>query len=118
MKHGALVLDAKAKRALGSFLLKFGQLLELHHGGEALWLYNVTNMVACVDEANSKRDEAGMIMVEAFDDSKAPQDPAVFKDPVMAAIRIYVNDAGREQIERLALDAELTGIECGSPQAF
>ena len=47
MKMGALVLDAKAKLALGSFLSKFGQLLELHleGGGETLWFYNVTNMV-------------------------------------------------------------------------
>ena len=59
-----------------------------------------------------------MITAEAFDESKAPKEAAVFKDPAMAAIRIYVNDAGRAEIERLASDAGLTGIECGAPQAF
>ena len=118
MKLGALVLDAKAKLALGSFLSKFGQLLELHHGGETLWFYNVTNMVPCVDAAKSKKDENGMITAEVLDESEAPKEAAVFKDPTMAAIRIYVNDAGRDEIERLASDAGLTGIECGAPQAF
>jgi hypothetical protein len=118
MKHGALVLDAKAKLALGSFLSKFGQLLELHLGGDVLWFYNVTNMVACLDEAKSERDETGMITAEAFDESRAPKDAAVFKDPTMGVIRIYVNDAGRAEVERLAADAGLTGIECGTPQRF
>jgi hypothetical protein len=118
MKHGALVLDAKAKLALGAFLSKFGQLLELHLGGETLWFYNVTNMVTCLDAEKSERDETGMIMAEAFDEANVPKAPAVFKDPTMAVIRIYVNDAGRAEIERLASDAELTGIECGSPQRF
>jgi len=117
---GALVLDAKAKLALGSFLSKFGQLLELHRegDGEVLWLYNVTNVIACLDEAKSERDETGMIMTEAFDESKVPKAAAVFKDPKMGVIRIYVNDAGRAEIEKLASDAGLTGIECGTPQAF
>ena len=118
MKHGALVLDAKAKLALGAFLSKFGQLLELHLGGETLWFYNVTNMVACVDVEKSERDETGMITAEAFDEAKVPRDAAVFKDPVMAPIRIYVNGAGRTEIERIVSDAGLTGIECGSPQRF
>ncbi len=118
LKLGALVLDAKAKLALGSFLSKFGQLLERHLGGDVLWFYNFTNMISCLDEAKSERDETGMIMAEAFDESKVPKAAAVFKDPKMGVIRIYVNDAGRAEIERLAPDAGLTGIECGSPQAL
>ena len=120
MKMGALILDAKAKLALGSFLSKFGQLLELHleGDGETLWLYNVTNIVPCLDEARSERDETGMITMEALDERKAPKAAAVFKDPKMCVIRIYVNDAGRTEIERLASDAGLTGIECGTPLAF
>jgi hypothetical protein len=120
LKMGALVLDAKAKLALGSFLSKFGQLLELHRegDGEVLWLYNVTNVIPCLDEAKSERDETGMIMSEAFDESKVPKAASVFKDPKMGVIRIYVNDAGRAEIERLASDAGLTGVECGAPQRF
>ena len=120
MKMGALVLDAKAKLALGAFLSKFGQLLELHieGDGETLWFYNVTNIVNCVDEAKSEHDENSMITAEAFDESSVPKAAAVFKDPKMGVIRIYVNDAGRAEIEKLAADAGLTGIECGTPQAF
>ena len=59
-----------------------------------------------------------MIRAEAFDESKVPKEAAVFKEPKMGAIRIYVNDAGRAEIERLVSDAGLTGIECGAPQAF
>ena len=118
MKFGALVLDAKAKLALGAFLSKFGQLLELHCGGETLSFYNVTNMVRCVDPEASTRRKSGTIALEAFDESNVPSEAAVFKDPVMAVARIYVNDAGRAEIERIVADAGLTGIECGAPQRF
>ena len=118
MKHGALVLDAQAKLALGSFLSKFGQLLELHLGGATLWFYNVTNIIACLDKEKSEWEEGGMILEEAFDESSAPEAAAVFKDPVMGVIRIYVNDAGRAEIERLVSDAGLTGIECGKSKPF
>lgn len=115
---GALVLDAKAKLALGSFLSKFGQLLELHQSGETLWFYNATNLVHCIDVEHSEKRRSGAIAMEAFDESKAPSEAAVFKDPIMAGARIYVNDAGRAEIERLVADAGLTGIECGTPQRF
>jgi len=52
------------------------------------------------------------------DESNVPQAAAAFKDPKMGVIRIYVNDAGRAEVERLASNAGLTGIECGAPQAF
>ncbi len=115
MKHGALVLDAKAKLALGSFLSKFGQLLELHLGGDTLWFYNVTNMIDCVDKENSEWEDGIMVVKEAFFESKVPKEAAVFKDPLMGVIKIYLNDAGRAEIERLVADAGLTGIECGEP---
>lgn len=118
MKHGALVLDAKAKLALGSFLSTFGQLLELHLGGDTLWFYNVTNMIDCLDKERSEWEQGGMIVKEAFHDDRVPKEAAVFKDPVMGVIRIYVNDAGRSEIERIAADAGLTGIECGAPKPF
>ena len=118
MKPGALVLDVSAKLALGSFLSRFGQLLELHHEGEVLWFYNVTNLVGCVDLEKSRKRPSGTIAMEAFDESQVPPEAAVFKDPVMAHGRIYVNDAGRVEIERIVAHAGLTGIECGTPLPF
>ncbi len=55
-------------------------------------------------------------MLEAFDESKAPKDAAVFKDPLTAPVRIYVNDAGKRSIEKLGADWGLSGIECGLPK--
>jgi hypothetical protein len=115
---GALVLNERAKKALGPFLSKFGQLLELDCEGEPRWLFNATNMVACVDDAKSEKFEDGGIMLEAFDESKAPKEAAVFKDPLTAMVRIYVNEAGRREIDIAASAAGLTGIECGLPQSL
>jgi len=112
---GALVLNERAREALGPFLSKFGQLMELDCEGEPRWFFNATNLVSCVDKAKSEKFEDGGIMLEAFDESKAPKDAAVFKDPLTAPIRIYVNEAGKRTIEKLAQDAGLTGIECAKP---
>ncbi|MFC5439842.1 hypothetical protein [Rhodanobacter ginsenosidimutans] len=112
---GALVLDEKAWAALGGFLLRSGQLLELDCDGEPRWFYNVTRMVACVDTARSETFEDGGIAHEAFDESAVPAEPLVFKDPHTAPVRMYVNDAGKALIERMTAEAGLTGIECGEP---
>jgi len=43
-----------------------------------------------------------------IDESKVSKKAAVFKDPKMGVIRIYVNDAARAEIGRLVSDAGLT----------
>ena len=108
---GTFVLDAKARAALGGFLSRFGQLLELHRGGETLYAFNCTNLVDCLDGPGTQRDEAGTIILEAIDASKVPAEPTVFKDPGTAGVRNYVNDAAKEAIERWAGEADLTGLE-------
>jgi hypothetical protein len=126
---GTFVLDAKARAAIGGFLSRFGQLLELHrspggsgaHGaggaaesGEAaeiLYAFNCTNLIECVDQERTRRDEFGAVIVEAFDMSRVPSAPAVFKDPSTASIRIYANDAAKEAIESWAEASTITGIE-------
>ena len=60
--------------------------------------------------------EDGGIMLEALAASKGPKEAAVFKDPLTAMVRIYVNEAGRKTMEKLAEDAGLTGIECAKPR--
>lgn len=115
---GALVLNEKAKVALGPFLSQFGQLLELHCGGEILYFFNATTLIDCIDVERSEKRRSGSIAMEAFNESNVPQEAAVFKDRRMASVRIYVNDAGRKEIERIVADAGLTGIECGPPQRF
>lgn len=113
---GALVLNERAREALGPLLSKFGQLLELDCEGEPRWFFNATHIVSCVDEAKSEKFEDGGVKLEAFDESKAPKEAAVFKDPLTAMVRIYVNETGKKAIEKIAKDAGLTGIECAKPK--
>jgi hypothetical protein len=112
------VLSERARVVLAPFLSRFGQLLELHCPEESLTFYNVTNLVDCIDTERSEKRRSGAIAMEAFDESNVPIEPAVFKDPRMAAVRIYVNDGGRAEIERIVAAERLTGIECGVPQRF
>lgn len=112
---GALVLDEKARAALGAFLLQSGQLLELDCEGEVRWFYNVTRMIECVDGEQSETFDDGGIAREVFDESAVPAGPLVFKDPRTAPVRIYVNDAGKALVDEVAGAAGLTGIECGIP---
>lgn len=90
--------------------------MELDCEGEPRRFFNATNLVTCVDKAKSEKFDDGGIMLEALDESKAPKEAAVFKDPLTSQVRIYVNDAGKRTIEKLASDAGLTGIECGAPR--
>jgi hypothetical protein len=58
---GALVLNEKANVALGPFLSQFGQLLELHCGGEILYFFNATTLIDCVDLKHSEKRRSGSI---------------------------------------------------------
>lgn len=61
----------------------------------------------------SRRDgRTHTIAVEAFHEDRVPLAAAVFKDPAKLRSRIFINQAGKEAIERiLAAKAELTGLE-------
>lgn len=117
---GALVLSQRAVDALGEFLGRFGQLLRVQTAGGAEFrhFYNVTNLVKCVDVRRSDKDATGAITTEVFYDLNVPREPAVFKDPLTASTRLYVNDPGRELLERLAAETSLTGLECGGPRGY
>jgi hypothetical protein len=56
---GALAMNSNARSALEPFLGQFGQFLEMDCEGEARWFYNVTNVVSCIDEANSVKRASG-----------------------------------------------------------
>lgn len=108
---GSFVLDAKARAAIGGFLSRFGELLELHHGSETLYFFNCTNMIDCLDESRTKRGAGNLLVIEAIDESKVPSEPAVFKDPKTARMRMYVNDAAKEVIDQWTSEAGITGLE-------
>lgn len=108
---GALVLNERARAALGDFLQRFGQLLPLTVDEQPEYFYNVTNLVRCIDTGRSQKYPEGTIAKEAFDAQALPGDAAVFKDPATAPVRIYVNDAGRATLQGLIDGAQLSGLE-------
>jgi hypothetical protein len=108
---GALVLGAKACGALAPFLSRFGQLLELDVEGQPHYFFNATNLISCIDQARSELRPGGTIGKEAFKDGVLPSDPAVFKDPITARARLYVNDGGRHVLEAAAAQANVRGLK-------
>jgi hypothetical protein len=109
---GALILSQRAVDALSEFLGRFRQLLLVQTAGGAEFrhVYNVTNLVK-----RSEKDATGAITTEFFYDISVPCEPAVFKDPLTASTRLYVNDPGRDLLERLAAEA---GLACGEPRDY
>jgi hypothetical protein len=112
---GSIVLSQEARAALGGFLSRFGQLLELDVEGGTRYFYNVTNIVDCVDEARTTRTDSGSLKKIAFDLSKLPEEPCVFKDPTTSRFQIYLNSSAKKLIEKWARDASLKGLEIGKP---
>ena len=115
---GALALNDKAKAALEPFLSRFGQLLEMDCEGEPRWFYNVTNVVSCIDEGRSEKRPTGALSKEAFSEERVPTESAIFKDPLTAPVKIYVNDAAKSTLEALIAEADLIGaafVEPGPP---
>lgn len=111
LRPGALVLNGKAYGVLGDFLSRFGQLLALECDGVTEYFYNVTTLVDCIDPERSVRRGSGSIAQEVFVDHAVPREPVVFKDPLTARARIYVNDPARTILQGLIDDAALTGVE-------
>lgn len=109
---GSFVLDTKARAAIGGFLSRFGQLLELHRSGDGdvLYMFNCTNVVDCVDGIRTMRTPDGRIKLEVIDESRVPEEPTVFKAPQTATVRNYVNDAGKAVLEQWASDAGIVGL--------
>ncbi len=112
---GALAINGKAKTVLEPFLGEFGQFLEMDCEGEARWFYNVTNVVSCIDEANSARRPSGSISKEAFHDARVPTGAVVFKDPLTAPASLYVTETGKARLEELVAKAGITGLAFVEP---
>lgn len=112
---GALAMNDKARAALAPFLSQFGQFLELDCQGEPRWFYNVTNLLACIDEANSTKRPSGSISKEVFLEDKVPTGEAVFKDPLTAPASLYVTGAAKDALEQIIAKAGITGAAFVEP---
>jgi hypothetical protein len=85
--------------------------------GTREWFYNVTNVIDCIDEANSVKRASGIISKEAFVPANLPREAALFKDPRTARTRIYANDAAKTALEELMTHAAITGAAFADPGA-
>jgi hypothetical protein len=109
---GTLILNKKAATALKPFLLRFGELLEVDCDGEIEYLYNVTNIIACIDYEKSTKAEGGSAVIkEVFMPSAIPDTEQIFKDPYRLTMSIYVSESAKHTLEKLITDAQLTGAQ-------
>jgi hypothetical protein len=106
---GSVILNQKAYAALGDFLGKFGQFLEAECIGEAFYFYNVTNIISCIDSANSQF-LGRSILKAAFHADLEPKDAQVFKDPLKLKTAIYVSDVAKGVLDGLVNRSGITGI--------
>ncbi|WP_338849793.1 hypothetical protein V8J88_12100 [Massilia sp. W12] len=107
---GSITLTNKAYIALSDFLKQFGELVQLEcENGEA-WLYNVTNLIACVDFEKSEKS-GNIIRIENFYEDNIPNTPAIFKDVHTVRTRIYLNVEAKMILEKLQMEHSLTGLD-------
>lgn len=112
----SIIMNAKAHAQLKDFLEQFGQFLELDlvdetglaGGDQSLFFHNVTNVIAAVDLAKSKKDEGGISVPKLVRDA-VPKAAQVFKDPLMLKSRIFLNDAADDDLKKLFEQAGLKG---------
>ena len=107
---GSLVLNEKAKQALGPLLSRFGQLLAVDVDGETQHFFNATTVLRCIDRSTSQTRPGGAVGKEAFIDSAIPLEPTIFKDPATASTRLYANSAARQELEDAAAAASVVGL--------
>lgn len=106
---GSIILNERAYAALGPFLQKFGQLLELDCQGQVRYFYNITNLISVIDFEASEKIETAVIR-PAFHDEKIPADAQIFKDPLTARTRMFVTQAAKEILEKIIDEHSLTGL--------
>ena len=104
-----LVFNGKVRDALGDFLRKFGQILEIEVDGDVEYYYNVTQVLPCVDASRSEKYPEGSIAKAVFGESKLSTEPVVFIDPLMRG-SIYVNDSAKAELAHLIQRADITGM--------
>lgn len=120
VQPGSVIFSLRAYLALRSFLEPFGQFLEVEclNEGELLgdnsirsqiwYLYNVTNIIACIDYEKSEKIGSGVSKPAFFSDA-VPKDVQVFKDPLRVRTEIYLSGPAKAKLEELIVEADLTG---------
>ncbi len=106
---GVLILSEKAYQILGSFLLQFGQLLELDCQDQTKYYFNVTNLISCIDFDRSSKIE-NAVTKAIFAPASIPKEAQIFKDPLTIGTAIYLTTEAKTKLESLIFDGKLTGL--------
>lgn len=103
-----LIINQKARNALGDVIGQFGQILEVEVAGETEYYYNVTNIIDCLDHERSEMP-AGYVRVPVFREQRVPAEPTIFREPAVAS-RIFVNDAAKGMLEERIAANKIIGM--------
>lgn len=104
-----LVVNEKVRSILGDFLARFGQLLEVNVDGKTEYYYNVTNVVSCLDRAQSEFD-GPYVETPVFLASRVPSAPSIFIEPAIHG-RIFVNDAAKGGMDERTAANKISGMD-------
>lgn len=97
----SLILQPPAVAILGEFLCQFGELLDVNFEGSLVYFYNVTTVLAVVDEANSQKTASGKSITRpAFFDDAIPQTAMLFKAPQTANTSLYATDEAKRWLDQ------------------
>lgn len=108
-RPGSLALNGKSRDALGDFIRQFGQLLEIDVLNTVEYYYNVTNVISCIDYDRSEVLPGGFVKTPVFKVSLIPMSATIFKC-VGHPSSIYVNEAGKSELERRIAESGITGM--------
>lgn len=103
-----LIMNAKTRDALGEFLRRFGQLLEVDVDGKTEYYYNVTNVLECLDRERSEK-EAHYIERPVFRESLIAETPLIFVEPELPG-RIFVNEGAKKILENGIAESGIIGM--------
>ncbi len=105
---GTIALNQRAFKALHAYLEQFGELLQLDCDDGEAWLFNCTTLIECVDYERSEK-RANFVRREVFFEDNLPIQASIFKDPLTVLRKIYLNQAAKDDLEKLFAEHQLTG---------
>ena len=103
-----LVINEKARHALGDILGPFGQFLEIDVDGDTEYYYNVVTVIECLDDEHAEMSGA-YVETPVFHEHRVPESPTVFVERSMFS-RIFVNEAAKRQLDERIAANQLVGM--------
>lgn len=103
-----LIINEKARKALGDILGRFGQFLEVDVAGQTEYYYNVTTVIECLDRERSEMSGA-YVEVPVFHEHLVPESLAIFIETTMFG-RIFVNESAKTQLDERIGANRLVGM--------